>query len=70
MMFRLFRRVFLWLWWPRNCSTIQFLDRFCVHNRRFVTTHQNYYTGEKPDMRSNPGMIADSTRLKRMLMEK
>ena len=80
----------------RNASTIQFLDRFCVHNRRFasaqimllnrfkrhagaipwcptwsqVSTHKNYYTGEKPDMRSNPGMIADSTRLKRMLMEK
>eukprot|EP00438_Fugacium_kawagutii_P028572 Skav232561 [mRNA] locus=scaffold3309:99724:104567:- [translate_table: standard] len=48
----------------KNASTIRFFDRFCVHNRRFVSTHKNYYTGEKPDMRSNPGMIADSTRLK------
>ena len=35
-----------------------------------VSTHKNYYTGECVDMRSNPGMIADSTKLKRMLMEK
>lgn len=54
----------------KNASTIAFQDRFCVHNRRFVTTHKNYYTGEMPDMRSNPGMIADSTRLKRMLQDK
>mmetsp|Transcript_15863 Transcript_15863/g.22191 ORF Transcript_15863/g.22191 Transcript_15863/m.22191 type:complete len:153 (+) Transcript_15863:74-532(+) len=54
----------------KNASTIEFQDRFCVHNRRFVTTHKNYYTGEMPDMRSNPGMIADSTKLKRMLQEK
>ncbi|CAJ1344987.1 unnamed protein product [Effrenium voratum] len=54
----------------KNASTIQFLDRFCVHKRRFVSTHKNYYTGECVDMRSNPGMIADSTKLKRMLMEK
>ena len=76
---------------PRNASTIEFRDKFCVHKRRFatnlplmpnlpngpwsfvvhrqVTTHKNYYTGERPDMRSNPGMIADSTRLKKRLQE-
>merc|ERR1719401_1561251 len=54
----------------KNASTIQFQDRFCVHNRRFVTTHKNHYTGEQADLRSNPGMIADSTKLKRFLSEK
>eukprot|EP00930_Biecheleria_cincta_P071943 TRINITY_DN59392_c0_g1_i1.p1 TRINITY_DN59392_c0_g1~~TRINITY_DN59392_c0_g1_i1.p1 ORF type:complete len:151 (+),score=38.00 TRINITY_DN59392_c0_g1_i1:111-563(+) len=54
----------------KNASTIHFHDRFCVHKRRFVTTHKNYYTGESPDMRSNPGMIADSTTLKKALQEK
>eukprot|EP00440_Ansanella_granifera_P042437 gb/GFBE01046007.1/.p1 GENE.gb/GFBE01046007.1/~~gb/GFBE01046007.1/.p1 ORF type:complete len:152 (+),score=31.69 gb/GFBE01046007.1/:1-456(+) len=54
----------------KNASTIEFKDPHCVHKRRFVTTHQNYYTGGMPDMRSNPGMIADSTRLKRFLQEK
>mmetsp|Transcript_138628 Transcript_138628/g.345758 ORF Transcript_138628/g.345758 Transcript_138628/m.345758 type:complete len:149 (+) Transcript_138628:129-575(+) len=54
----------------KNASTIEFRDRFCVHNRRFVTTHKNHYTGEQADLRSNPGMIADSTRLKRFLSEK
>ncbi|CAE7206134.1 unnamed protein product [Symbiodinium sp. CCMP2592] len=53
----------------KNASTIEFRDKFCVHKRRFVTTHKNYYTGERPDMRSNPGMIADSTRLKKRLQE-
>eukprot|EP00930_Biecheleria_cincta_P002188 TRINITY_DN103207_c0_g1_i1.p1 TRINITY_DN103207_c0_g1~~TRINITY_DN103207_c0_g1_i1.p1 ORF type:complete len:151 (-),score=31.07 TRINITY_DN103207_c0_g1_i1:130-582(-) len=54
----------------KNASTIEFQDRFCVHKRRFVTTHSNYYTGEMPDMRSNPGMIADSTKLKKFLQDK
>eukprot|EP00440_Ansanella_granifera_P051090 gb/GFBE01055378.1/.p1 GENE.gb/GFBE01055378.1/~~gb/GFBE01055378.1/.p1 ORF type:complete len:152 (+),score=48.24 gb/GFBE01055378.1/:1-456(+) len=53
----------------KNASTIEFKDRFCVHKKRFVTTHNNYYTGDAPDMRSNPGMIADSTKLKRYLQE-
>eukprot|EP00931_Biecheleriopsis_adriatica_P046341 TRINITY_DN265_c0_g1_i1.p1 TRINITY_DN265_c0_g1~~TRINITY_DN265_c0_g1_i1.p1 ORF type:complete len:151 (-),score=35.16 TRINITY_DN265_c0_g1_i1:130-582(-) len=54
----------------KNASTIEFKDRFCVHKRRFVTTHQNYYTGESIDMRSNTGMIADSTKLKKSLQDK
>jgi len=54
----------------KNASTIDFKDPFCVHKRRFVTTHKNYYTGGMPDMRSNPGMIADSTKLKKFLQEK
>mmetsp|Transcript_38031 Transcript_38031/g.80524 ORF Transcript_38031/g.80524 Transcript_38031/m.80524 type:complete len:150 (-) Transcript_38031:66-515(-) len=54
----------------KNASTIEFHDRFCVHKRRFVTTHKNHYTGEQQDLRSNPGMIADSTKLKRFLSEK
>merc|ERR1719436_402724 len=54
----------------KNASSVVFHDRFCVHKRRFVTTQKNHYTGESPDYRNNPGMIADSTRLKRFLSEK
>mmetsp|Transcript_40902 Transcript_40902/g.118418 ORF Transcript_40902/g.118418 Transcript_40902/m.118418 type:complete len:148 (-) Transcript_40902:105-548(-) len=54
----------------KNASAIEFRDLHCVHNRRFVTTHKNDFTGEGVDLRGNPGMIAESTRVQRFLRAK
>mmetsp|Transcript_151751 Transcript_151751/g.486879 ORF Transcript_151751/g.486879 Transcript_151751/m.486879 type:complete len:149 (-) Transcript_151751:39-485(-) len=54
----------------KNASSIQFNDRFCVHKRRFVTTHQNTFTGAQPKMTSNPGILAGHTKHQRFLAEK
>mmetsp|Transcript_20800 Transcript_20800/g.55062 ORF Transcript_20800/g.55062 Transcript_20800/m.55062 type:complete len:149 (-) Transcript_20800:211-657(-) len=53
----------------KNASSIEFNDRFCVHKRRFVTTHKNSHTGEQPSICSNQGMTADKARLQRTLRE-
>jgi len=53
----------------KNASTIEFKDIHCCHKRRWMTTHKNYHTGDRPDMRTNPAMIADSTRMTRILRE-
>ena len=53
----------------KDASNIVFNDRFCVHKRRFVTTHQNYHDGHKPNYCSNPGMVATATSIKKKLQE-
>jgi len=50
----------------KNSSTIDFNEGIhTCHKRRFVTTNDQAYTGEPSDPRSNPGMLADSTRYRR-----
>merc|ERR1719316_1199769 len=47
----------------KNSSTIDFNDGIhTCHKRRFITTNDQSLTGEPSDPRSNPGMLADSTR--------
>lgn len=50
----------------RNSSSIKFEGGMhVVDKRRFKTTHNLSYTGLPLDLRGNPGMISDDTKLYR-----
>eukprot|EP00929_Paragymnodinium_shiwhaense_P055825 TRINITY_DN27946_c0_g1_i1.p1 TRINITY_DN27946_c0_g1~~TRINITY_DN27946_c0_g1_i1.p1 ORF type:complete len:149 (-),score=15.21 TRINITY_DN27946_c0_g1_i1:136-582(-) len=53
----------------KNASTLRLENKMTVHKRRFITTSQAYYTGLSRETRTNPAMIADSTKLIRRLRE-
>lgn len=50
----------------KNSSTIDFNDGIhTCHKRRFVTTNDQFFTGEPCDPRSNQGILAENTRFRK-----
>eukprot|EP00930_Biecheleria_cincta_P059036 TRINITY_DN44803_c0_g1_i1.p1 TRINITY_DN44803_c0_g1~~TRINITY_DN44803_c0_g1_i1.p1 ORF type:complete len:164 (-),score=19.25 TRINITY_DN44803_c0_g1_i1:132-623(-) len=54
----------------KNASVIRFGGGLHTDKRRFVTTHQSFFTGEPCDPRSHPGITSSTTRFKRQMRER
>mmetsp|Transcript_131890 Transcript_131890/g.246645 ORF Transcript_131890/g.246645 Transcript_131890/m.246645 type:complete len:164 (+) Transcript_131890:78-569(+) len=55
----------------KNSSTIEFSEGIhTCHKRRFVTTNDQYFTGEPCDPRSNQGVLSENTKWRRFQQSK
>merc|ERR1740121_3334366 len=54
----------------KNASTIEHRTQDVCEKRRFVTTHQNEFTGREEDLRSNARVIAHHAAFDRLLKQK